>query len=441
MSASINQESAILLPAGTGHVGKAEARRWWVLFVFSYAAGLQGLLWMTYSSVPEQSQAYLGTGSSSLDFMLSEGPIAYVLVLLPCTWLLSKPGGLRIAVVASCVMCLFASVFRTVPVWLPPAFRSAHAGPLMWFLYIAQFVNAAAAPPTQAAPSLLSQTWFSVEQRTTATAIARVSNAGGRAVGFFLGPAIVHAASDVPKLLYAEIAMSAVLVACALASPPSGPRVPPSRSASAFLKSSERTADVETKALSTSGPRSFALSIASMLRDYWSLLCQPTRFAALVVAFGLQMGMYGAWSGVLPLVLSSQVSAYEAALLGFVNTVAGIVGGVVSGWLAGLPRFAAHLKATMVSLAFGAAIAFGVLAVMLKPFSLLGAVPYWLVAVVCSLAGLLRGGLDPLAFELGAELAFPTPPGTAAGALTMASHLTMIARFSPFHRRRSSSGR
>ena len=36
-------------------VGRAECRRFYILSVFSVASAIQGLLWMTYSSVPQQA--------------------------------------------------------------------------------------------------------------------------------------------------------------------------------------------------------------------------------------------------------------------------------------------------------------------------------------------------------------------------------------------------
>ena len=36
-------------------VGQPECRRFYILTVFSFASAIQGLLWMTYSSVPQQA--------------------------------------------------------------------------------------------------------------------------------------------------------------------------------------------------------------------------------------------------------------------------------------------------------------------------------------------------------------------------------------------------
>ena len=131
--------------------------------------------------------------------------MAYVLVGIGCSYILMLHAGLRTAVGLSCTICFLASVLRSIPCWFSPTSVAKDHDGFMWFIYVAQFMNAAAAPLTQAAPSLISQIWFPTEQRALATGIARQSNSCGRAVGFFLGPAIVKIASDLPTLLYVEI--------------------------------------------------------------------------------------------------------------------------------------------------------------------------------------------------------------------------------------------
>ena len=54
-----------------------------------------------------------------------------------------------------------------------------------------QLFNGVAGPVTQAAPTLLSSTWFPSEQRTTATAVAALCGSLGIAVSFMIGPLVV----------------------------------------------------------------------------------------------------------------------------------------------------------------------------------------------------------------------------------------------------------
>lgn len=54
-----------------------------------------------------------------------------------------------------------------------------------------QLLNGLAGPVTQAAPTLLSSTWFPSEQRTTATAVAALCSSLGVAISFVIGPLVV----------------------------------------------------------------------------------------------------------------------------------------------------------------------------------------------------------------------------------------------------------
>lgn len=54
-----------------------------------------------------------------------------------------------------------------------------------------QLLNGLAGPVTQAAPTLLSSTWFPTEQRTTSTAVAALCGSLGVALSFVVGPLVV----------------------------------------------------------------------------------------------------------------------------------------------------------------------------------------------------------------------------------------------------------
>lgn len=58
---------------------------------------------------------------------------------------------------------------------------------LFRLIHFGQFLNGLAGPIAMGAPPALSAEWFPPEQRTTATAIASVTNTLGLAVSFLLG--------------------------------------------------------------------------------------------------------------------------------------------------------------------------------------------------------------------------------------------------------------
>ena len=474
--------------------------RFWVLFLFAYAESLQGLMWMTYSSVPAASKAFLDAGDSTLNWLLELGPIAFVLVSFVSAAVLDRPGGLRLAMLVSCVLLLLASALRCVP----PLFYSAedrqqHAGALLWWVYVAQFLNAAVAPFFEAAPALLSQTWFPVRERSTATAVARTSNAFGRAIGFFLGPALVHSSVDMAPFLYYHVAAAVLLLIFAVIRYPPQPPTPPSRTAAVFgagaykaVVDDEASDDNNTgsdhnnnSTQNSPPPPSLSASAARLLSQAKRLLCgdrsasrdggTPSTagrwsFLGLVLAFGLQMGAYGSWSGTLTTVLNASSSSssssggggggggggnysnssnnslspqflplaaavaapsftsQQAGWVGFANTIANIVGGIAMGLAVGSSaKLARRLRRSMVGLCVASGAAFLALALALPPVDVYS-LSFGGVLAMSSLAGLFRGGIDPLFFEVSAELSFVVraPAGTAGTLLTATLHLVMI---------------
>ena len=167
-------------------------------------------------------------------------------------------------------------------------------------------------------------------------------------------------------------------------------------------------------------------SIASIIRDGWTLTQLPSNVFLLVLSFGLQMGIYGVWSGVLPsTLLSMGYDNTQAGTLGSLNTFAGIFGGVGVGLLADLPWCRTSLKRILISSSLISCFFFIILALMLPPLKMMTS-SFFMLCLVSSLAGLVRGMIDPIAFELCTELSHPISPGVSGTVLTLWVHILMI---------------
>jgi FLVCR family MFS transporter len=435
----------------------SEPSRWYVLFVYSYISALQSLLWITWSSVPTPSSHFIcetsvpgnvsscETSPATLDMFLDEGPIAYCCAVPLAAYLLSRRNGLRRSIILGSAMCLCASVIRSVPIVLGQSGRAAQPWLVLSLAHVGQTMNAAVAPLVVASPAYLSLVWFPASQRNTATSIANVANALGRAVGFYLGPAIIDAAvaaeqhqrdsgdgsgsafdgssddratvTGMNELLLLEILIASVPFVCAVCYMPNAPTAPPSLAAM-----EERRGHTEWQ--------SCGQGFTKLAADARMCMTQPS-LVLLMLGGGLQMAMYGGWSGVLtPALTSSPVSLSmkQAGLLGTLNTLAGMTGGVLTAMLCDTPRFNRSLKQIMTLLCTLSVLCFGVMAMAVpNPFGVIlrpGGSPlsYGWLALLCTAAGFFRGGLDPLYFELVAEEAHPIPAGTAGGVLTFFYH-------------------
>ncbi|TWW80369.1 Disrupted in renal carcinoma protein 2 -like protein [Takifugu flavidus] len=106
-----------------------------------------------------------------------------------------------------------------------------------------QLLNGLAGPTIMSAGPFLSTTWFSPDQRATATAVASLFSYLGGSGSFLVGPLLVPAPNDtklaaavsngairdkIQLVMYAELAAIAVLFAAILLYFPSRPPVPPS---------------------------------------------------------------------------------------------------------------------------------------------------------------------------------------------------------------------
>lgn len=81
--------------------------------------------------------------------------IVYIPALPVASWLLSRKGGLRTAVVVNQIMMTVGMTLRLIPDIIPSTFSYA-----IWFLHIGQFLNGAAGPVVMGAVSLLSAQWY-----------------------------------------------------------------------------------------------------------------------------------------------------------------------------------------------------------------------------------------------------------------------------------------
>ena len=424
--------------------------QWWILFWYFYLSALQSLLWMTFSSVPDSSRDYLSVDDSTLDLWLDLGPIAFCITVWGAMYLLTeRADGLRFSVLLAAALLCGASLLRSIPALLPAAQRSSTGS--LACIYVGQFINAGVAPLIVASPAYLSLLWFDESRRNVVTAIANTASAAGRAVGFFLGPALVSTAADIPTLLAVECALAVLPLIAVLLYFPVRPLDPPSRAAAAEFERLDVLIQRRGSAgaASDEGPgvslllkqggegeedsdaivrRSACASVRDSAYDVWAVVCSPS-FALVALSGGAQMAVFGAWSGTLPTVLSPRFTDAQAGVFGSVCTFAGIAGGLAFGYASDTPALRTSLRGLLICLCLASGALFTLIALALKPIALDALSPtldFWPLLVLCGFAGLLRGGADPLFFEAAAETAHPHAAGTAGGILTFFYHIVLV---------------
>ncbi|ETE64481.1 Disrupted in renal carcinoma protein 2, partial [Ophiophagus hannah] len=290
-----------------------------------------------------------------------------------------------------------------------------------------QLLNGLAGPTVTSASPLLSTTWFSPDERATATAIASLISYLGGACAFLVGPLVVpgpNSTSTVPPMfgnspeyikdrieavLFAEFGIVAVIFSAALAYFPSRPPFPPSVAAA-----SQRL---------------------SYGRSFCRLLSNP-RFLMIALAYAIPLGVFSGWSGVLDWILTpAHISQVDAGWIGFWSIVGGCVVGIA------LARFAdfirGMLKLILLLLLSGATLSsFWYTLTCLKTVIHLPLTTATLYTS-CILLGVFLNSSVPIFFELFVETVYPVPEGITCGVVTFLNNMFMgvlLFFFSFYHR-------
>ncbi|XP_034278622.1 solute carrier family 49 member 4 [Pantherophis guttatus] len=397
--------------------GRVYGRRWLVLLLFSLLGFLQGLVWNTWGPIQNSARQAFGFSSLDIALLVFWGPIGFV----PCfafMWLMDKKG-LRKTVLLTSFLMVVGAGLRCIPV--------SNQEIRKWLIHGGQLLNGLAGPTVTSASPLLSTTWFSPDERATATAIASLISYLGGACAFLVGPLVVpgpNSTSTVPPMfgnspeyikdrieavLFAEFGIVAVIFSAALAYFPSRPPFPPSVAAA-----SQRL---------------------SYGRSFCRLLSNP-RFLMIALAYAIPLGVFSGWSGVLDLILTpAHISQVDAGWIGFWSIVGGCVVGIA------LARFAdfirGMLKLILLLLLSGATLSsFWYTLTCLKTVIHLPLTTATLYTS-CILLGVFLNSSVPIFFELFVETVYPVPEGITCGVVTFLNNMFMgvlLFFFSFYHR-------
>ncbi|XP_043852456.1 solute carrier family 49 member 4 [Dromiciops gliroides] len=404
-----HRAAAPVVPAVPAQVlagpGRVYGRRWLVLLLFSLMAFLQGLVWNTWGPIQNSARRAYGFSSWDIALLVLWGPIGF----LPCfafMWLLDKRG-LRVTVLLTSFLMVLGTGLRCIPVSsdLVIKKRLIHGG---------QLLNGLAGPTVMNAAPFLSTTWFSADERATATAIASMLSYLGGACAFLVGPLIVPAPNETSHLLasesnsihikdriemvlYAEFGIVCLTFFATIAYFPTRPPFPPSVAAA-----SQRL----------SYRRSFCRLLSNL------------RFLMIALAYAIPLGVFAGWSGVLDLILTPvHVSQVDAGWIGFWSIVGGCIVGIAIARFADFIR--GMLKLILLLLFSGAT-----LSSTWFTLTCLNSITHLPLTTVtlyasCILLGVFLNSSVPIFFELFVETVYPVPEGITCGVVTFLSNMFM----------------
>lgn len=392
-------------PSGPPEPGgsRVYGRRWLVLSLFSLLALMQGMVWNFWGPIQNSALRAFGFSKSDIAVLVLWGPVGFLPWFL-FMWLLDKKG-LRSSLLLSVFFMLLGAAVRSVPLREPQLRR--------WLIHGGQLLNGLAGPTVMSAGPFLSTTWFGPDQRATATAVASLFCYLGGAASFLVGPLVVPAPNDtlaapaaaaaadssirdrIQLVLYAELAVIAVLFAAVLLYFPSRPPRPPS--------------------VAAAGQRlSYRSSVCRLLRNL--------RFLMIALAYAVPTGVVAGWAGVLDMVLTpARVSQVDAGWIGFWSTVGGCVFGVA------MARFADSIRG-MLKLILVLMLAGASLASTWFTLTCLSRVTHLpstaaILYTSCILVGVFINSSVPIFFEVSMETVYPVPEGITCGVVTFLGNL------------------
>ncbi|CAF1139969.1 unnamed protein product [Rotaria sordida] len=388
-------------------------QRFYVLFIFSFLAFNQCLIWLTFSPIARSAEAYYNISEATVDLLLNWGSIIFI-PCLPLTYiLLNKHHGLRRCVVLLSITDFIAAGIRLIPIIITSPSSPHFTTISLIFLHIGQILNAACGPLVMVPVSQLSCLWFAPHERTRATTVAIFANNFGASIGFLISPFIVSSPNYVPHLLYVHLGLA--FIACILAllffpaEPPSAP------SAAAELLIHQATNEHNNN------------SWKKFLKDIWQCLTTPS-FMLIAIAGGLLAGTFGVWTSLYDVILKPEnYSEQQAGWFSFGSSLSGIIGGLFLSFLADTRRFQHSLKALIMIAYIGCLLA--ILWFELSVQSLFFDKPVIpsnaaTIGLSTTLAGLFSGAASPLTYEAVAEIMFPLPESLSASILVQWVNVT-----------------
>ncbi|KAI8511178.1 Solute carrier 49 member 4 [Branchiostoma belcheri] len=415
-------------------------RRWYIVGIFALLGATHCAIGNTWGPIADSAGKVLGWTDSNIALVNNCGCFSYVLLAIPCSWLMDVKG-LRTSVLLAAFFMLLGTGMRCFTLEEPAQYVLATYRVLMTSavdkgtcltghsdLMKATFLNGCGAPVLMAAPPLISATWFPPKQRTTATAIAGLLGNVGCALSYVIGPLAVsqpgeptnhtgnhsdirtlvempdisHAnntdiksieAEQIMRLMYIEFGLTAVLFLAILVYYPACPPSPPSLSAS--ISRLNFTSGV--KGLLTNG-------------SFW-LVC---------LSYGMVQGSIGGWGNILDVNVSPyNVTQVQAGWVGFYGNLIGCAFSFVLARLG--DYFAGHFKLMLVLLAVlqAATMLWFILMVnvSLIPFSMASLYTTFALTQVC------LSGSAPIYYEMSAELTHPVAEGITTIVLTLVYYI------------------
>ncbi len=341
--------------------------RWVVLAVFMLVNFTIQILWISYATIISEASHYYGVSHQMITLLSMVFMIAFIPLSLPAAWVIDTRG-FRVAVGFGVILMGVFGITRGLA-------GSNYA------LALASTIGIAIAQPFLLdAWTKVPANWFPARERATAVGLITLASMLGVAAGMGLSGFLVGVMSiGTMQLVFGLLAASSAVAFLLLAR--ERPATPPDPSG------------VEVRALMLDGLK-HALTVKPFL-------------IMLGVAFVIMGVFNGVTSWVGDIILPRGFGSTDAAILGAVMLVVGVVGAVVLGAIS--DRHGRRVRYLALALALAVPCLVGVAFIS----------TLWLLYAAAALLGFFIVGALPIGMQYAAEVTQPTPEGTSNGLIQL----------------------
>lgn len=347
--------------------------RWVVLLCTLPILAMTNVFWLTFAPITHEAMGFYGVSGLSIAFLSMSYMIIYIIAALPASILIDTKGfkasitiGALLTAVFGMARGIFADNYTMV--------------------VICQLGVAIGQPFLVNAITKIAARWFPIKSRATATGIATMAGYLGMIVAMLASPAIYHAVGIKNLLMYYGYAS----IGCALLF---------------IIFAKEQPATPPGPVMETGHFR---------IKDDLNLF-QGKNFIYLMVCMFILMGIFNAvMTWIEEMLRPRGISSIQAGTVGGVLVIVGLVGAVVLPALSDYVRKRKPLLIWPIILTIPAFI------------GLTYASSYGFIILFAAIIGFLVMGMGPIAFQYGAEVAYPVPEGTSFGILMLMGQISGI---------------
>ncbi|SKA98258.1 L-ribulose-5-phosphate 4-epimerase [Caloramator quimbayensis] len=346
--------------------------RWVVLFCTLPILAMTNVFWLTFAPITSQAIKFYNVPPIYIAFLSMIYMIVYIVAALPVSYLIDKKGFKISMLIGSLLTAVFGML------------RGIFADNYI-VVSLCQTAIAFGQPFLVNSITKIAANWFPLYERATASGIATMAGYIGMIAAMLLSPRL-YLTFGLPKLLmqygYASVFCAIIFIIFSKEKP-------------------ENTVDRTNK-------EEFTFSKTKSLLS-------NNNFARLMVCMFVLMGIFNAvMTWIEEMLRPKGINSVQAGTIGGILIIVGLIGAVI------LPMISDRIKKRKPLLIWP--ILFSVIPFAVLTFSN----SYTAILISCAAFGFFIMGMGPIAFQYGAEIAYPIPEGTSFGILMLMGQISGV---------------